>query len=484
MNLERLLDGIEYKCNATLSGEILNITSDSRKVAEGWAFVCIAGEESDGHDFAGSAAKSGCSVVVAERQTDARVPHIIVADTHSAYALMCANFFENPSKRLRLVGVTGTNGKTTTAFLIKEILEYNGHSSGLIGTIQNMAGSQILPSNYTTPEPYELQETFKKIADAGCEYVVMEVSSHALAQGRVAGCHFDAAVFTNLTQDHLDFHKTMENYFEAKLKLFSMCDIGIINLDDEYSAAVIQAARSRTVTYSTRNMESDYTARNIKLRPDGIDYEMVGRGVIGRVSASIPGGFSVYNTLAAAACTVSLGLPFGGVIVALGKARGVRGRIEVVPTGRDFTIIIDYAHTPDAIEKILDAIKGFANGRVVALFGCGGDRDISKRPIMGAAAAKNADYCIVTSDNPRTEDPLKIIEDIIPGMSGFKTHYKIIENRREAIKFAIENARADDIILLAGKGHEDYQIIGREKTHFDEREVVADILSKTPSRRL
>jgi UDP-N-acetylmuramoyl-L-alanyl-D-glutamate--2,6-diaminopimelate ligase len=483
MKIERLLDGIEYNCDTLPQSDILNITSDSRKAAEGWIFVCIAGEKSDGHDFAAMAARQGCAAVVAEHPTGAPVPHILVADTHHAYALMCSNFFGNPTSRLKLVGVTGTNGKTTTTFLIKEILEYNGHKSGLIGTIQNMAGDQILPSHYTTPEPYELQQTFQTIADAGCEYAVMEVSSHALAQSRVDGCRFKAGVFTNLTQDHLDFHKTMEKYLAAKLRLFSMSDIGIINLDDEYASRILSAVGCPTVTYSTKNMESDYTARNIKLRPDGIDYEMVGSGTIGRISASIPGGFSVYNTLAAAACALSLGFALNDVIAALSHVHGVKGRIEVVPTGRDFTIIIDYAHTPDALEKILVAIKGFATGRIVALFGCGGDRDKTKRPLMGTVAAQNADYCIVTSDNPRTEEPAQIIEDILPGLKGYKTPYKVVENRREAIRFAIEKARADDIILLAGKGHEDYQIIGTEKHHFDEREVVAEILSNTLARR-
>jgi len=274
----------------------------------------------------------------------------------------------------------------------------------------------------------------------------------------------------------------MENYLQAKLGLFELSDISVVNLDDEYAARVIGVSK-HTVTYSTRNMESDYTARNIRFRPDGVDYEIVGMGVIGRISAGIPGEFSVYNTLAAAACAISLGLPFTGVLAALGTVKGVKGRIEVVPTGRDFTVIIDYAHTPDALEKILTAIRGFARGRVIVLFGCGGDRDRTKRPLMGAAAARYADYCIVTSDNPRTEEPGKIIEEIIPGMKGFKTPYVVVENRREAIRRALERAKAGDIVLLAGKGHEDYQIIGTEKHHFDEREVVAEALEEIRNKR-
>jgi UDP-N-acetylmuramoyl-L-alanyl-D-glutamate--2,6-diaminopimelate ligase len=480
MKLKDLLEGIEYGGSAgarELEREITLVTCDSRKAQAGSLFVCIAGTSTDGHDFAAAAAANGCEAIVAEHMTDAQAPHIIVADTHSAYSLICANFFGRPASKLRLVGITGTNGKTTTAFLVKEILESSGHKSGLIGTIQNMAGDRVLPAHYTTPEPFELQQTLRAIADEGCEFAVMEVSSHALAQERVEGLHFEVGVFTNLTQDHLDFHKTMENYLKAKLRLFSMSGTGVINLDDPYAQRFIDGAKCPVATYSAKRMDSDYTARNIRLRPDGIDYELVGTGVIGRVSAAIPGGFSVYNTLAAAVCAMKLGVPFAKVIDALGRVSGVKGRIEVVPTGRDFTIIIDYAHTPDALDKILSAIHGFARGRIVAVFGCGGDRDKTKRPIMGRSAGRGADYCIVTSDNPRTEVPGEIIKDILPGLIETGTPYTVIENRPEAIKYAIEHAEKDDIILLAGKGHEDYQIIGHEKHHLDEREVVAKVLA-------
>ena len=462
--------------------EITDITADSRKAGPGIAFVCIPGERADGHDFAAGAVKAGCPVVIAQRDTGAPAPHILVEDTRLAYAFACANYFGRPADHLRLVGITGTNGKTTTSTLIKEILEASGHPSGLIGTICNMAGQKVLPSHLTTPEPYEFQKLLRAIADEGCEFAIMEVSSHALAQERVAGCHFEAAVFTNLTQDHLDFHKTMENYMHAKQKLFKMADLGIINADDSHAEDFIKAATCKTVTYSARYMNATYTARNINLKADGVEYEMVGNSLIGRVSASIPGGFSVYNTLAAAACAVSLGIPFRQVLEAMHHLGGVKGRIEVVPTGRDFTVIIDYAHTPDALEKILKATHEFSKGRVVAVFGCGGDRDKTKRPIMGMVAAQNADFCVVTSDNPRTEDPQTIIDDIMPGVESGDTPYAVVVNRREAIAFAMKNAQKDDVILLAGKGHEDYQIIGTEKHHFDEREVVADILKRLPPR--
>lgn len=476
MKLSELLNGIVYKCDTLPDEDVSLVTDDSRKVCPGSLFVCYAGEKSDGHDYAAAAEKAGCCAVLAERQTDAKVPHIIVKDSRAVYPLICVNFFGNPAKRLKLVGITGTNGKTTTAFLIKHILEENGHKSGLIGTIQNMAGDEVLPSHFTTPEPFELHSLFKKMVDSGCEYAVMEVSSQALAQHRAEGLHFAAAVFTNLTQDHLDYHKTMENYLKAKQTLFKMCDKGIINLDDQYAGKMIEAAECKVSTYSAKNMNADYTARNIRMRSDGVDYEIVGMGIIGRVMMGIPGSFSVMNSLASIACTVSLGLPLKGVIDALKSSRGVKGRIEVVPTGRDFTVIIDYAHSPDALEKILNVINGFKKGRLVALFGCGGDRDKTKRPIMGKIAANLADYMIVTSDNPRTEKPSAIIDDILEGVKGTKTPYKVVENRKEAIGYALKNAQKDDIILLAGKGHEDYQVLGKEKIHFDEREVVAEIL--------
>lgn len=480
MKLSELLSGIVYECN-TLPGEDIHlVTDDSRKVCPGSLFVCYAGEKSDGHDYAEAAAKSGCCAVVAERQTEAKVPHIIVKDSRAVYPLICANFFGNPAKKMKLVGVTGTNGKTTTTFLIKHILEQNGHKSGLIGTIQNMAGDAILPSHFTTPEPFELHSLFKTMYENGCEYVVMEVSSQALAQHRAEGLHFAAAVFTNLTQDHLDYHKTMENYLKAKQMLFKICDKGIINIDDPNAPDMINAAECKVLTYSAKDMNADYTARNIRMRSDGVDYEIVGMGIIGRVMIGIPGSFSVMNSLSAIACSVSLGLPLKGVIDALKTTRGVKGRIEVVPTGRDFTVIIDYAHTPDALEKILNVINGFKKGRLVALFGCGGDRDKTKRPIMGKIAAELADYMVVTSDNPRTEQPAAIIEDILEGVKGTKTPYKVIENRKEAIAYALKNAQKDDIILLAGKGHEDYQVLGKEKIHFDEREVIAEILKTLP----
>lgn len=479
MKLAQLLREIDYKGQAP-DIEISGVTSDSRAAGPGVVFVCLKGEKSDGHDYAAAAAEAGCAAVIAERDTGVSVPQIITKDTHAAYAAACANYFGNPADKLKFIGVTGTNGKTTVTTIIKDVLERCGYKTGLIGTIKNMSGDRELPAHYTTPEAYELQSLLRTMVDDGCEYCVMEVSSHALAQKRVDGLHFICGVFTNLTQDHLDFHKTMENYLKAKQRLFEMSDMGVINADDPYAKTIINEASCRTITYGVKAEDADFRACDIKYNSDGISYSLKGK-VSGEITANLPGAFSVYNTLAAIACAVSVGIPFEKAKNALASFKGVKGRIEVVPTGRDFTIIIDYAHTPDGLEKILRAVRSFSKGRVVALFGCGGDRDKGKRPKMGKAAADNADFLIITSDNPRTEDPDAIIEDILAGLSGSNTPYVKITNRREAIKYAIMNAEKDDCIVLAGKGHEDYQILPTGRIHFDEREVIAEILNELDS---
>jgi UDP-N-acetylmuramoyl-L-alanyl-D-glutamate--2,6-diaminopimelate ligase len=481
MKFAQLLDGINYEStlphlNMLLDVDVSGITSDSRKAGAGVVFVCLKGEKTDGHIFAAAAADAGCAIIIAEHPTGACVPEIIVKDTHEVYSLCCANFFGNPAAKMKLIGVTGTNGKTTTTCIIKHVLESCGFKTGLIGTISNMSGGRELPAHYTTPEPFELQELFSEMVLDKCQYCVMEVSSHALAQKRVAGLHFIAGVFTNLTQDHLDFHKTMDNYLKAKQKLFEVSDVGIINLDDPCADTIIREASCKTVTYGATS-SADFNARDIEYYPDGISYTLAGK-ITGKLKACLPGGFSVYNTLAAVSCAVTVGIPEIEAIGSLATFSGVKGRIEVVPSDRDFTVIIDYAHTPDGLEKILRAVKGFASGRVVALFGCGGDRDKGKRPIMGSIAAKNADYLVVTSDNPRSEDPEAIIKDILVGLEGTDTPYTVVTGRSEAIKYAIKNARKDDVIVLAGKGHEDYQVLASGRIHFDEHEIVAEIFEE------
>jgi UDP-N-acetylmuramoyl-L-alanyl-D-glutamate--2,6-diaminopimelate ligase len=476
MKLAQLLCGIKYKGNLP-DIEITGITADSRKAGPGVAFACLKGEKSDGHDFAAAAASAGCSAVIAQRETGAGAPHIIVEDSHEAYALACANFFGNPASKMKIIGVTGTCGKTTTTTIIKHILEHCGHRTGLIGTISNISGDRELPAHFTTPEPLELQRILRQMADDGCEYCVMEVSSLALVQKRVAGLKFIAGVFTNLTQDHLDYHRTMENYLKAKQMLFEVSVIGIINADDPYAATVIKEAPCRTVTYGVRDTGADFVAGGIEYKPDGISYTLSG-AASGRLCACLPGGFSVYNTLASVACAVSVGIDAADAIDAVATFGGVKGRIEVVPTGRDFSIIIDFAHTPDSLEKILRTVRGFAKGRVVALFGCGGDRDKGKRPKMGRIAAENADFLIITSDNPRSENADDIIKDILAGLEGVSTPYVVVTNRREAIKYAVAHARRGDVIVLAGKGHEDYQILPTGRIHFDEHDIVAEILNE------
>jgi len=336
----------------------------------------------------------------------------------------------------------------------------------------------VLASGHTTPDPYDLQEMLNTMAREGCDYAVMEVSSHALDQERVGGCWFEAAVFTNLTQDHLDYHGTMERYAAAKQKLFHRCGVAVFNGDDCWTPTLREGVTCPVITYSDRDDGADYTARNIQQRPDGIDFELVGYDGIGRVRLATPGRFSVYNALSAAACARALGVPFETITAALSKAGIVKGRAEVVPTDRPFTVVIDYAHTPDGLVNICETLNACKAGRLGTLFGCGGDRDRTKRPKMGAAAAVLSDFVIVTSDNPRTEDPLAIIEEILPGVRESNTPYTVIPDRVEAIRWAIENALPGDTLLLAGKGHETYQVLHDRTIHLDEREIVAQVLNE------
>ncbi len=475
MKLSDLLKGIEVK-NEYTDKEVADVTSDSRLIKENFLFVCIKGATFDGHSVAGEMLEKGACAVVVERDLGLE-GQIIVEDTRSALSPICANFYGNPADRLKLIGITGTNGKTTTTFLIKQILESLGKKVGLIGTVQNMVGDEIYPAHYTTPDPHELQQLFAKMVEAGCEYCVMEVSSQALAQGRVNGVSFEVGAFTNLTQDHLDYHKTFENYFEAKRMLFKNCNFAVTNADDDYGMKIVEGLSCKVSTYGVKNISADYTARNVEFSASGVRYELVCDS-IGRVNCPIPGRFSVYNSLCAASIVLTLGFDFCEVVIALSKCRGVKGRIEVVPTDTDYTVIIDYAHSPDGLKNIISSLKEIARGRVVTLFGCGGDRDKTKRPIMGKIAAELSDYCIVTSDNPRSENPTDIINDILEGMKDIKTPTKVIENRKEAICWAVKHARTDDIILLAGKGHETYQILPTGTIHFDEREAVAEALAQ------
>ena len=454
--------------------EISGISYDSRTLRPGELFVALPGYRTDGHRFIRQAVEKGAALVLCEHAPEEKGPWLTVPDARAALAGVSANWFGHPARELTVIGVTGTNGKTTTTYLLKEVLERAaGARVGLIGTNQNMIGPAVLPASRTTPESWEVQRLLRQMADSGCTHVVMEVSSHALVLRRVEGIRFAAGIFTNLTQDHLDFHGTMEAYREAKGLLFRQCGRAILNLDDEAGRYYAGTAPCPVFTYSENKDEADLTAKNIRLFPGHVEFEAVIRGGICRVRLPIPGGFTIYNALGVIACALNLGLELGAIADALAQARGVKGRIEVVPTPTDYTVIIDYAHTPDALENILTTVRDFTPGRVICVFGCGGDRDRSKRPVMGAIADALADTAVVTSDNPRTEEPGAIIRDIMAGMDGGGAEVVVESDRRAAISLALNMARPGDTVLLAGKGHETYQEIGGVRHHLDEREVVA-----------
>ena len=456
---------------------ITGVTCNSKKVKSGYAFVCIKGTGADGHDFAKSALESGAGVIITQKDLGIE-NQIIVDNTRITYAKMCAKWFGTPADKLRLIGVTGTNGKTSVTYMLKAILEEAGHKVGLIGTIQNLIGDTVVESHNTTPEAFELNSLFSDMVNAGCDFCVMEVSSHALHQYRICDLPFEVAIFTNLTQDHLDYHKTMDNYLESKKMLFKMCKTAVVNADDEYTARLIEGLDCKIVTCSTGS-NALCSARSVKYRPDSVEYELLSGGKLNHIKVNTGGAFTVYNSMLASVAALKCGIDAEFVKTALLKMKGVKGRAEAVPTGRDFTVIIDYAHTPDGLKNIISTFKECEKNRLIVLFGCGGDRDKTKRPIMGNIAARNADYLIVTSDNPRTEDPAAIIEDILEGTKGLNTPIKVIENRVEAIKYAISMARTGDIVLLAGKGHETYQILADRTIHLDEREVISEALCQT-----
>lgn len=476
MKLSRLLRDVN---GGDLCGkperEITGICSDSRRVGQGSLFVAIPGFQSDGHQYIRQAMEQGACAVVAQHAPDCPVPEgvtlILVDDARRALAQLAAEWYDHPERQLRLIGVTGTNGKTTTTWLIRHILEQRGHKCGLIGTNGSIVDGPLRPAERTTPEAPELYGLLREMADAGCEYAAMEVSSHSLVLERVHGLHFAAAAFTNLTQDHLDFHKDMEHYFQAKALLFQRCDTAVLNLDDDWGLRLAERVSCPRLTYSAKRLEADLIAKNIRLLPDQVQAVLVRDNDIARMRLNIPGMFSVYNGLTAIGCCLALGLTLEESAQALQSAQGICGRAEIVPTGRDFTVMIDYSHTPDSMENILRTVRGYAKGRVVGLFGAGGDRDHAKRPIMGRIAGELCDLCVVTSDNPRSEEPEAIIRDILQGMSQ-KHKYKVIPDRREAIAWCIKNARKDDIIVLMGKGQETYQEIRGVKHHLDEREEV------------
>lgn len=481
MKLGALLKGIEVKEGFyDPAMEVTGVSYDSRETKPGELFVAVTGFAADGHRFIPRAIERGASVIVCERRPEENCPYVMVSSCRAALARLGANWFGHPADRMTMIGVTGTNGKTTITYLLKTVLEKTlGAKLGLIGTIQNMVGETVLETERTTPESFALQSLFSQMADAGCTHAVMEVSSHALVLHRADEISFAVGIFTNLTEDHLDFHKTMDEYCKAKAMLFTRCRHGVVNLDDPYAGAIMEGAACKLLTYGVKNSAAQLRAENVELFADHIAFTACYEARRAAVTLPIPGGFSVYNALAVIGAALSLGLELSQIAQALSGAQGVKGRVEVVPTpGKDYTILIDYSHTPDSLENVLKTVRGFCKGRTIAVFGCGGDRDPFKRPIMGKIGAELSDLAVVTSDNPRTEDPMAIIEQIVAGMQEGNNPYVVIENRVEAIGWAMAHAQKDDVIVLCGKGHETYQEVGHEKRHLDEREVVAAWLEK------
>ncbi|KAF9119523.1 hypothetical protein BGX30_003796 [Mortierella sp. GBA39] len=466
---------------------ITNIQVDSRKVAPGDLFICLPGHTVDGHDYAGQAAEQGAVALVVERKLDIDLPQIVVKDCRFAMAVLADAFFGSPSSHMKMIGVTGTNGKTTTTYLIEKMMSDQGVNTGLIGTIQMRYGGRTFPMSGTTPEALELQRSLDDMTANGVECCVMEVSSHALEQGRVKGTDFRTAIFTNLTQDHLDYHKTMEEYRAAKGLFFARLGnkfahqpeqrkFAVLNADDEASSYFAKITAAEVITYGVEN-SADVRATGVKAQGTSFHVDTF-RGSAD-IQLRMVGKFNVYNALAAITAGLLEGIELDNIKRSLESVPGVAGRVESVDAGQPFAVIVDYAHTPDGLENVLKTVNEFAEGRVITVFGCGGDRDRTKRPIMGKIAAKYSDFIFVTSDNPRTEDPELILKDIEQGLkddSVPQERYEMIVDRRTAIQKAIEMASPQDVVLIAGKGHETYQTIGTTNYDFDDREVAKEAI--------
>lgn len=486
MKLSEILNGIsDLKAKGNVDIEISDIACDSRKVKPESLFVAVKGYDVDGHDYIEEAIEKGASAILVEDIEKLRninltpdVTFVVAKDTRYALAISACNFFKNPSRRFKLIGITGTKGKTTTTYMIKTLLEAEGKKVGLIGTIENYIGEKSLgESSRTTPESLELQRIFAQMVEEKVEYVVMEVSSQALKLNRVAGCNFDIGVFTNFSKEHISQkeHSDMEDYFNSKMKLFSMCQMGFVNIDDFRGSRIKKEAKCQVKTYGIDN-SCDLLAKDITITNIGVDFKAKLNGKNERIKVDIPGRFSVYNSLAAISVAMYYGCTPEKIKTALENIK-IPGRSELVPNKKELSIMIDYAHSPESLENILQAVKTYTKGRVILVFGCGGDRDSGKRPIMGEIAGRIADYSIVTSDNPRTENPEAIIKEIEAGISKTKGKYEVVVDRREAIEKAIKMANKKDLVILAGKGHEPYQEINKVKYPFDEREIVKEIIN-------
>lgn len=484
MKLSGLLDELDELEITLLKGDldinVKNIINDSRLVEEGSLFICIDGFETDGHKYIDNAIKKGAKAILVQKyvEIDEDITIVQVKDTRIALAMLSSRYYNHPSDNFELIGITGTNGKTSTVFLIKNILESYKKKTGIIGTIENRIGDKVLETSRTTPESIELQQLFSQMVAANVNDVIMEVSSHALDLHRVDGSRFDIGVFTNLSLDHLEYHKTMENYKEAKLKLINMCPIAVINIDDSVGEYMIENSNcNQYITYGCNNEKATLNAREISNKISGTSFYLTIHEKEYLFEIQTPGKFSVYNALSAIGVCVALNIPVEVIRKSLKEKSTVKGRFETFISKEGFYVIVDYAHTPDGLENVLDTILEVSLGRVITVFGCGGDRDRSKRPKMGKIAGHKSDYSIITSDNPRTEDAESIMKEIEAGMKVLDCTYEMIEDRKQAIEKALSMAKKDDVILIAGKGHEDYQIIGTTKNHFDDAEIVKVILT-------
>jgi len=469
---------------------VTSVTDDSRAVASGSLFVAVKGERVDGHRFVAQAIQAGAAAIVAQESVEVvSLPLVKVADSRKALGLIGSRFYGDPSARLSMIGVTGTNGKTTTTYLCKALLEGIGRHVGLIGTVAYQIGAETMPASHTTPGALELQGLLMKMTQAQLDSVVMEVSSHALAMDRTAGCEYDAAVFTNLTQDHLDYHRTMEEYFQAKLRLFTGLGIGkktgqraIVNMDDPRGAQIRNACRVPVWGFAVKG-QADIKAEKVRLSMNGSTFSAATPSGTFTVESRLVGEHNVYNLLGAIGVALHVGATCDQVREAVERVTNVPGRFERVSAGQDFTVVVDYAHTEDALVRLLTAAQALRTHRIITLFGCGGDRDRGKRPKMGRAAVEYSDVVVLTSDNPRTEDPIAILQEVEVGVREAlqrRSHveYHLVPDRRDAIGMAMRLARSGDIVLIAGKGHEDYQIIGTKKVHFDDREVAREAIQQ------
>ena len=467
--------------------EVSGLAYDSSKVAPGDLFFCIPGTRTDGHAFAGAAAEAGAAALCVERPVDVPLPSLVVSDARRAMGRVASAFYDDPASNLLLLGVTGTNGKTTTAFLIDAILRADGRTTGLVGTIETRVAGKARPGVRTTPESLDLHALFAEMVDAGVDSVAMEVTSHALALHRVEGLRYAAAAFTNLTQDHLDFHETMEDYFEAKRMLFvpDRLERGAVNVDEVYGRRLLEASEVPCVGFGTA-AEAEVRAVDVELGPAGSTFRIVTPAGDATVSTALAGSFNVSNCLAAAATCLQAGIGLDAIEAGLGSGVSVPGRFESVDAGQDFSVVVDYAHTPDSLDNVLRAARGLAErsgGRVIALFGCGGDRDRGKRPLMGAVAARLADFVVVTSDNPRSEEPAAILDEILEGVTAERSDGADVVDvdRRAAIAAAVREAKPGDVVVIAGKGHETGQQFRDHTVPFDDRIVAREELRAAAS---